>query len=243
MPDPLPLALAVGLALVHVVGWRLRFAEVIPRSAWLSFASGTSVAYVFVHLLPEMAELQEALAELGATEWVIERHHVWLLALAGLVVFYGLERQAAKSRTTGDERAADRTEADVFWVHMGAYGLYNGLVGYLLAWGESRTTTGVLLFALAMAFHFLVNDSGLRHDHKARYHSRGRWILASAVVAGCALGFVTEVHEATIAALLGVLGGSVILTVLKEELPDERESRFWPFALGAIAYSALLLAV
>ena len=34
-----------------------------------------------------------------------------------------------------------------------------------------------------------------------------------------------------------------MLNVLKEELPRERESRFWAFALGAALYSALLLAV
>ena len=44
-------------------------------------------------------------------------------------------------------------------------------------------------------------------------------------------------------AVLGVPGGSVVLNVLKEELPDDQDSRFWPFALGAAAYSALLLAV
>lgn len=31
------------------------------------------------------------------------------------------------------------------------------------------------------------------------------------------------------------------MNVLKEELPEERQSRFWAFALGAAAYAALLL--
>jgi hypothetical protein len=239
----LPLLLALVLAAVHVAGWRLRFLNRVPRSAWLSFASGTSVAYVFVHLLPEMAHFQEALEAAGAVAWLTERRHVWLLALAGLVAFYGLERQASRSRETGDDRAQDRTGAEVFWLHMVSYGLYNVLVGYLLAWGEARSTTGLLLFGLAMGFHFVVNDSGLRSDHKERYLHVGRWVLAAAVVGGCGLGFVTAVGEPVVAALLGVLGGTVILTVLKEELPDERESRFWPFLAGAAAYTALLLAL
>ena len=37
------------------------------------------------------------------------------------------------------------------------------------------------------------------------------------------------------------LSGGIVLNVLKEELPSERESRFWPFALGACGYAALLL--
>ena len=239
----LPLALALALAAVHVVGWRLRFLDHVPRSAWLSFAGGTSVAYVFAHLLPEMAHLQAALLEADPPVPFVETKHVWLLALGGLLVFYGLERLAERSRETGEDRDADMTAPGVFWLHMATYGTYNVLVGYLLEWGEERTQTGLLLFALAMALHFVVNDAGLRADHKDRYLHVGRWVLAAAVVAGCALGFVTTVTEATVGALLGVLGGTVILTVLKEELPDERESRFWPFLGGAVAYTALLLAL
>jgi hypothetical protein len=33
------------------------------------------------------------------------------------------------------------------------------------------------------------------------------------------------------------------MNVLKEELPEERESRFWAFALGAALYTMLLLAM
>ena len=31
------------------------------------------------------------------------------------------------------------------------------------------------------------------------------------------------------------------MNVLKEELPEERQSRFWAFAVGAASYAALLL--
>jgi hypothetical protein len=37
------------------------------------------------------------------------------------------------------------------------------------------------------------------------------------------------------------LAGGVIMNVLKEELPEEHESRFWAFALGAALYSVILL--
>ena len=38
------------------------------------------------------------------------------------------------------------------------------------------------------------------------------------------------------------LAGHVVLNVLKEELPEDRESKFSAFALGSGAYAALLLA-
>ena len=239
----LALALSSGLAVVHLVAGRLRFLDAVPRSRWLSFAGGISVAYVFAHLLPQVAAGQEALMEAGLTEIVIGEGHVWLLALLGLVVFYGLERAAVASREEGDEAAEDRTEPGVFWLHMISYGVYNVLVGYLLGEGEGASATGMALFWTAMALHFFVNDYGLRTHHKARYHRTGRWVLAVAVVGGAALGLRWRVHAAVIAGLVSFLAGGIVLNVLKEELPEERASRFWPFALGAVGYAALLAAV
>ena len=121
---------------------------------------------------------------------------------------------------------------------MASFGAYNVLVGYLLA--EGGDARGRLVFWFAMALHFFVNDYGLRQHHRERYGRVGRWLLAGAVVAGAALGLAVEVGEAVFAALVAFLGGGVVLNVLKEELPEERESRFGPFAAGAAAYAALL---
>jgi hypothetical protein len=55
------------------------------------------VAYVFVHLLPELSEGQEANEEELNTFPFLERH-VYLVALLGMTLFYGLERSARQSR-------------------------------------------------------------------------------------------------------------------------------------------------
>ena len=238
------LLLSAALGLVHLGAGKLRFLDTVPRSRWLSFASGISVAYVFAHLLPEVAEGQRALAAVGAERFLAGEGHVWLLALAGLVGFYGLERMAKTSREESeDDGEGDQTEPGVFWLHVSSYALYNVLVGYLLAEIEGGVGTGELLFWTAMMLHFLVNDYGLRLDYKARYTHAGRWVLAAAVVAGTALGLATTVHEAVIASLFAFLSGGVVLNVLKEELPEERESSFWSFAAGAAGYAALLTAL
>ena len=48
---------------------------------------------------------------------------------------------------------------------------------------------------------------------------------------------------AAIAVLTAFLGGGVVLNVLKDEVPSERESRFWAFLSGAGGYAILLLAL
>lgn len=73
----------VGLAFVHLFSNRLRFLDVTPRSVWLSIFGGISVAYVFVHLLPELAEGQETIAEaVGEGEGLAYlESHIYLVAL------------------------------------------------------------------------------------------------------------------------------------------------------------------
>ncbi len=94
-----------SLALAHLASGKLRFLNNAPRSIWLSLAGGVSVAYVFVHLLPELAEAQDTIRErLGEGLGFLE-NHVYLIALVGLAMFYGVERTTAESRKSRSGRA------------------------------------------------------------------------------------------------------------------------------------------
>lgn len=247
MPTPSWLALlaAAALAIVHLTAGRLRRLSYVPRSAWLSFAGGTSVAYVFVHLLPELHAAQAELAAVATLELFAERH-VWMVALAGLLASYAVDVFALRARGTGhagdatDERPTPR---GVYVAHIASFALYNGLIGYLLAHGERGSDRELLFYAIAMALHFVVNDASLRWHHRHRYDRSGRWWLAAAIVGGALLGVATRIDEALVAVLVAFLAGGVILNVLKEEVPRERQSRFCPFALGLAGHAALLLLV
>ncbi|MEG3834274.1 hypothetical protein QUA46_08415 [Microcoleus sp. MON2_D6] len=76
----------IGLALTHLFCGKLRFAP-IPRNRWLSAASGVSVAYVFVHILPELNLHQGVLKQVESGVISYLEHHVYLIALLGLTVF------------------------------------------------------------------------------------------------------------------------------------------------------------
>ena len=235
MENPLPLIpllAAVVLATLHLLAGRLRFLEGIPRSRWLSAAGGVSVAYVMVHLLPELAEYQEAVSETSLIA-SLERH-VYVLALIGLAVFYGVERYA-RVRQKGDDNGGGADAATTF--SFASYAVYNAIIGYLLVHREG----GLIAFAVAMGLHFIVNDQGLRDDHRDAYHQYGRWVVSAAIIGGALIGAVAEVAEPVVGLLLAFIGGGVILNVLKEELPEERDSRFAAFVSGAAIYTAVLL--
>lgn len=233
----LPFAFAVGLALVHLFAGIIRVDGVIQRRWWLSFAGGVSVAYVFIHLLPELNEGQETLVEASILTSFLD-HHAYLVALAGFVVFYGLEQVAQRSHGSDDEASKE-----IFWLHMGSFTVYNGLIGYLLVHRLSEGLWNVAVFTLAMALHFFVTDAGLRRHHPELYHNLGRWLLAPVVVAGWLLAQVVDVAEPSLAVIIAFLAGGIILNVAKEELPDDRQSAFLAFLVGIVGYTVLLLGV
>ena len=227
-------------ALVHVgIGW-ITVLQHAPRSRWLSAAGGVAVAYVFLHILPELASHRATFAdELGTDESTAEAM-VYSLALAGLATFYGLERAIRTHRRRSD---GAHPTAWAFWLHIGSFALYNVIIGYLLLHREEDGFGTLVIYGAAMALHFVTNDFGLRQDHKARYDRVARWVLAAAVLGGWALGGFADLSEIWIAFLFAFLAGGVVLNVLKEELPEDRESSFWPFVGAAIAYAAILAAL
>ncbi|MGB3294127.1 MAG: hypothetical protein WBB01_14160 [Phormidesmis sp.] len=232
---------ALLLAFVHIFACKVKVLNRTPRSRWLSLGSGASVAYVFVHVLPDLSIAQEEFQGQLQILTVLE-HHVYLLALVGMLAFYGLERAAKVSRQQSlEEGGGDETQPGVFWLHMVSFSLYNALIGYLLVHREEPGLWSLIVYTTAMALHFLVNDYSLSEDHKHAYQHRGRWVLSAAVILGWVVGTHSEISEAATATFFAFLAGGIILNVLKEELPQARESRFWTFAFGALGYSGLLL--
>lgn len=239
---PLSLFAACAMATLHLFADKLRFLDSTPRSRWLSAAGGMSVAYVFLHLLPELARGQAVIEDAAQGRFGFLENHAYLTAFAGLIVFYGLERAAKTSRRTRQED--DRDDAStgaVFRLHMISFLAYNVLIGYLLV-ANAGSVRNLAFFFAAMSLHFLVTDYGMREHYKDAYR-HGRWLLAAAVLGGWVVGMTTAVSEIVLSLLIAFLGGGIILNVLKEELPEERQSRFGAFLLGGVAYAVLLLAL
>lgn len=242
MPALTVLSIAI-FVLVHVFVGRLRFLAGVPRSFWLSLAGGVAVSYVFLHVLPELAAHQGHVQGRDGGEGAGRlESEIYLVALLGLSAFYGLERHVRGSRARNRARGeGDTPEAGAFWLHIGSFAAYNLLIGYLLLHREETGLWSLAAYTVAMALHFVTNDFGLRQDYKEAYDRTARWILAASVVLGWLLGLAIEVSEQAVGFLFAFLAGGVVLNVLKEELPEERRSRFLPFAGGVVGYAALLL--
>lgn len=233
------LVIALVLAALHLAAPHIRKLPLVPENVTGSFAGGLAVAYVFLHLLPEIAEGNEAIGEL--LEDTIEVTPlfdlgIFVVALTGFTIFYGLDRLATirRSRKRPDSAAA-------YWVHLGAFAFYNTLITYTMA---LRVETGYLfaiLFAVAMGLHFVLTDRHLEEHYPRRFDSSGRVVLAGALLVGWFLSFVFAPTSTVVVAILtALLGGAVLLNVFREELPSDRGSSFPWFLAGMVLYSILL---
>lgn len=233
------------LCLIHIFVNRLKFSGV-PRSKWLSVAGGISVSYIFLQAFPELHHFQE---EINREEiFSIGRIHeleIYLVGLVGLTFFYGLEnktRKSVESRRKPNE-GEHIENVGIFWIHISSFAIYNFIIGYLLLNREEVSFLQMLLYAVAMSFHLIVTDHSLEDHFANSYRKRGRWLLVSALIAGWATSIFTSIPQIYVGIIFAFIAGGIIMNVLKEELPRERESNLIAFLVGVLFYSVVLILV
>jgi hypothetical protein len=226
--------LGVVHALVPVARRRLGH---VGEGVVASVGGGVASAYVFVHLLPELARGNEEVAEVLGQHVEIsafEELLLFVVAFAGFITLYGLDHAA--------ERAA--AEGGVFAVHLGAFAAYNALITYSL---PTRFQVGLapgLLFVVAMALHFVLADRALGAHYGDRFAHIGRPVLLAMLAVGYVLAWgFAPTSTAVVNVVLALLSGFVLYNVFHDELPGERGLRFPAFALAAGTYAVVLIAV
>ena len=238
------LILAIALALVHGFATRLPIFSIIPRFRWTSFAGGVSLSYVFLEIFPELSHTQQELQHSDIFLVQYLENHVYILALIGLMVFYGLNFLAFRAKSLKQSKSEIvHYNSTIFWIHISAFAFLNVIFGYLLQDLSEHTLIACGLFFIAVALHFFVIDDNLREHQKDLYDKHGRWFLVGAIILGAVIGQVVHLNEAAVAIIWSFLTGSIILNVLKRELPDEKETCFGSFLPGTALFSILLLSM
>ena len=149
------------------------------------------------------------------------------------MVFYGLDLLASKSSAENSSPA--------FWIHIITFSILNIITGYLLQDLGDHSLVQCILFFVPIALHFFIIDEHLREHHQSIFDKKGRWFLVGAIIFGSVIGQLGQLNEIAIAIVWSFLAGSIILNVLKHELPDEKDSCFWSFVMGNILFTILLV--
>jgi hypothetical protein len=207
------------------------------RRSIISFGAGMSMAYVFVHLMPELHDVRRAFAQSVSVPLRFEGMAIYFLALVGFLVFYGLDHLHAHLR----ESSGEEQTGLAFKLHVGGFAAYVWLMAYLLVRNLDETTTSTALYALAISVHFLGVDHALREEHGADYERIGRFLLAGMAVFGWAAGLLVPLPHYVLSLLVAFISGAIIMNSTIMELPSEKDGRVLPLMAGGIVYGLILL--
>ena len=204
---------------------------------WASFGGGAGIAYVFVHLLPELASHGQALSKAPVMETFaptpITEALLFLIALAGIMVTYSLDVLATH------ERQAGRVAGSLHTLNFAA-------ISYLYAYSlPSLISTGLaygVLFTIAISAHVLLADRTMAARHPTIFRTRTRWLGTAALVLGLLhAALLHPVADLNLAIATAFLGGGLLMAVFREELPAVNRTRLGWLVAGTVSMASLLL--
>jgi len=232
------------LMAIYLFAGKLEFSHVHYYRNWISFSAGVSIAYVFLHLLPEFSLYQSQLPQIEApiSFSAILDNRVYIMSLIGLLVYAGLERLIYFShiKTNGSANSSE-LHSKLIYFHIAGYFIYNVLIGYLVVYEATLGLLAVLLFMIAMGLHFFVITHSLYESYGEYFSQKSRGLLASGIAIGWLIGSTLDVPKNIKIILFSFLAGGMIVNIIREEMPSGKNNHYWPFVVGVLGYTVLLL--
>lgn len=242
-PDTKPAWIALSACLFLIVAHYLSpiILKRLPKHGlfFSSFAGGTAVAYVFLHMLPSLVEYNKPISTLLETaDWLTPFTEllIYIVALLGFLIYYGLDIAAEYFQVKRHNRSF------VYALHLGMFCLYNFLITYTMSLRVLVSIYASILFTSSMALHFVLTDRKFARLYQHRFNHKGRFVLIFALFVGWLCSVLFEPINVLLAAfMVAFLSGSVLLTVFREELPAKGMSNYIGFSCGALCIAGLLL--
>ena len=191
------------------------------KMKFISVSAGVSVSYIFLILLPEIYSGSMEISKL-----------LFLAILFGFGVFHLIEKYIRQNFTGPALRKEHRL------VHSLTSFVYFFVVGFLLVkLTEQNGDLGAVLLFIPIALHIIIDSLPRRHT-KNHYL---RALSASSPFLGAILASFIDVGKTGEVILLGIVGGALLYTVVRESLPREREGRPMYFITGLLVFTILIL--
>lgn len=216
------LALLV-LAAIHLFANRPKILGWVWHGQFLSFASGISLSYVFVDLLPALEKGEPVLKRTLEPIIPYLELHTYLIALLGILFYYGVQ-----SRKSAQEHR---------WLSISGYLLFNFLIGASLSDTSNPEIQPLALFTIAIGLHYFIRD----HVAKISQKPFNLFLLIFMLFAGYFIGYFTKIPDPVAAIGISFVAGGVLLNTFQCELPKQETKGYVWFVCGALLYTAILL--
>ena len=195
---------------------------------WLSAVGGIGIAYVLLKLIPEVAEIQGAITGDPGT---IDKAAIYLI-LVGIVLSYGVDRAENVYGATVGTAITSLTARSISGV----------IIGYAVT--DYLNDIGPLIvFTIAVGFHYLAFDHELVHHFGTTYTRFGRWAISACVVLGALLGALDLTTGAWGLVAVALVAGAILYDAFRHEMPDLSRADFGAFSIAALLYGIVLILI
>ena len=211
------------LAAVHFFSHYAKIMKWVWRGQFLSFASGISLSYIFVDLLPVLEKGEPVLKRTFAQVIPYLDRHTYLIALLGILFYYGVQSHASSQKT--------------HWLRLSGYLFFNFLVGASLSDSSNPEIQPLILFTIAIGLHYFIRD------HLAKISKPTIGLLLISLFVGYLIGYVAKIPDALSAIAISFVAGGVLLNTFQYELPKREKTGYFWFVCGAVVYTTILLSL
>jgi len=221
------LVCGVVLALIHLASERLQPRHGTMRWRIISFAAGISIAYLFLHLLPETYEAADHI-----------RGWVFVFLLAGFTVFHLIEKYIYQHT----ER--ERLVRDLKEIHSVSFFVYHFIVGVALTGKFEEGILEGLLFLVPVAFHAGLSTASLSGIHgDMRERTSVRVLLSLSTFLGVIFAVFIRIPPALELSLVSFVAGVLLYIIVREFLPQREKGEPAYFVLGLLVFAIVNLAI
>ncbi len=204
----------------------------------ISFAGGISISYIFLTILPKLAKSEKLFFSSDDVGFLIFlEHNSYLLALIGLLIFFFSDQLVQYLFALHEGGKHSTTYKAAVYFHISFLAGYYLLTGFILTELKDVSNCIVIIFAIAMIFHFQSLDLIIYKRFQHKYNRIIKWIFAFSTFIGWLIATILAMDQIILALWTSFFAGILIITTIKEKIPDQkRSSPLLPFLLGVMIY-------
>jgi zinc transporter ZupT len=217
----------VILAVIHLASERVEPRHVATRWRLISFAAGISIAYLFLHLLPETYKAADHISG-----WV------FVFLLVGFTVFHLIEKYVYRHA----ER--ERLVEELKEIHSVSFLVYHFVVGVALTGKFEESMLEGVLFLVPVAFHSGLSTASLSGIHDdMRERTPLRVLLSLSTLLGVIFAVFVRIPPVLELSLVSFVAGVLLYIIVREFLPQKEKGEPAYFVLGLLVFALVNLAI